>query len=674
MRGLRAYLGARLGPRLGPRLGIGPGSRLRARLRAARDRLRPDAPVLLWWLALIAALPMLVLAVHDVVSRLPPPRDPDTARALEGQELLAVAAGPLAQQLADAASLLRGLAALPMQGCAAGVAGRHWPNGIALYAADGTMLCANGEAVLPGAAVASEFVRAALLARQRAPVLAGLSSGWLGSRAATVMAMAVAPDETADEARAAPPAVLALGLGLDWLQGDATHSMLLADPTDLTLLAGHGGDATTRGRPLAWPQVLRALREGRRSGVALVPEGGAQARRHGLAVWRVIDGAGRPPVLLASYWPPLPETVIGPPNLFTLLWQVELMLVIGLALAWLLVGRRLAQWLQALSQGRTLDERAPRMLRAISARLAAHAARDATWQTRLAAMQAELRVLANGAGEIFELLDANLARRAVYGACLELLGRSPEGLLAQTPETDRPAEDWARLRAALGEVAAGRSAALVCETRVRRLDGGLVWLESRLSPLPGGGVLMVSRDISRWRESEQALAEADRRLAALAMEDELTGLANRRRFDTALSQELRRASRSGSTLGLVLLELDGAADFRARDPAAADATLRLVARAASGALLRPGDLAARLDGDRLALLLPGASHDGAAAVAQRVLAAIDAVLIADAPVSGGKLSPRAGIAVAGAHTPGPARLLAEAEAALRAGKEESSFS
>lgn len=634
--------------------------RFLARLRAALWRLRPDAPVLLWWMALIAALPMLVLAVHDVVSRLPPPQDPDTRRALEGKAALEAAAGPLAGQLGEAAALLQGLAGVAGPDCAARLGGRRWPGGIALFAADGTPLCADAASAGPQEG-ARGVIRAALVAGGAVPVLARVEQGWVTGRPATVMALALPPREPGG----APAGVLALGLGLDWLQqatGAAGEGVLLADPRDLALLAGPAAALAQPGGRLAWPLVLGALRQGHEAGVALLADTGAGGS--GFAVWRRLAPPGAPPVLLAAYWPPAAGPAHAPPNLFTLLWQAELMLVIGLASAWMLVGRGLARRLQALSQGRGLDRTAPRMLRAISARLAAHVARDATWQTRLAAAQAELRVLAGGAGEIFELLDARFARRAVYGATPALLGCPPEDLLARTPEADRPAEDWLRLRAALGEVAGGQAAGLVCETRVRRRDGGLVWLESRLSPLPDGGVLVVSRDISRWRESEQALAEVDRRMNALAMEDPLTGLANRRRFDAALALELRRASRSGSALALVLVALDGMAAFRLRDPVAADATLRLVARAASGALLRPGDLAARLEDDRLGLLLPGASAEGAALVSRRVLAAIDAVLIADGPVSGGSLSARAGIALAGAQAPAPARLLAEAGHAL----------
>ena len=114
------------------------------------------------------------------------------------------------------------------------------------------------------------------------------------------------------------------------------------------------------------------------------------------------------------------------------------------------------------------------------------------------------------------------------------------------------------------------------------------------------------------------------RLKTLAATDPLTGLANRRAIMEALRRDLARASRSGSSLSLLMLDIDG---FKAIDDtfghAEGDEVLRLCARCARGAT-RNGDLVGRIGGDELVVLLPETDSARARAIGERIRADVAA--------------------------------------------------
>ena len=91
-----------------------------------------------------------------------------------------------------------------------------------------------------------------------------------------------------------------------------------------------------------------------------------------------------------------------------------------------------------------------------------------------------------------------------------------------------------------------------------------------------------------------------------ALVDGLTGIANRRQCEDALTAEIARADRLGTPLTLVLADLD---DFKAVNDAhghaVGDDVLREFA-AVLRATVRDSDLAGRWGGEEFILLLPGA--------------------------------------------------------------------
>jgi diguanylate cyclase (GGDEF)-like protein len=107
-----------------------------------------------------------------------------------------------------------------------------------------------------------------------------------------------------------------------------------------------------------------------------------------------------------------------------------------------------------------------------------------------------------------------------------------------------------------------------------------------------------------------------------ALVDGLTGIANRRQCEDALTTEIAQADRLGTPLTLVLADLD---DFKRVNDihghAVGDDVLREFA-AVLRSTLRESDLAGRWGGEEFLLLLPGADVEGGAQLAERVRTAL----------------------------------------------------
>src|SRR5258708_21926467 len=92
-------------------------------------------------------------------------------------------------------------------------------------------------------------------------------------------------------------------------------------------------------------------------------------------------------------------------------------------------------------------------------------------------------------------------------------------------------------------------------------------------------------------EMSRDLASANRELEKLSRQDGLTGIANRRYFDSYLLTEVRRALREIASVSLILSDVD---HFKAFNDCyghqAADDCLRLEATAHSSAVLRTADI------------------------------------------------------------------------------------
>jgi len=127
----------------------------------------------------------------------------------------------------------------------------------------------------------------------------------------------------------------------------------------------------------------------------------------------------------------------------------------------------------------------------------------------------------------------------------------------------------------------------------------------------------------RLIELSEELRLANEQLSRLSHEDSLTGLPNRRAFDTRLQQEIASARREQQPLTLVLCDID---HFKAYNDSLGhvegDACLQRVGRLLQQTCRRPRDSAARYGGEEFALILPGTPRSGAMIFARAVLRAL----------------------------------------------------
>jgi diguanylate cyclase (GGDEF)-like protein len=137
------------------------------------------------------------------------------------------------------------------------------------------------------------------------------------------------------------------------------------------------------------------------------------------------------------------------------------------------------------------------------------------------------------------------------------------------------------------------------------------------------GFLPISILFSEQRRMDKDLRDSLARTAALASLDGLTGVANRRTFDSQLEERWRLAARNQTSLALLMIDADHFKDFNDRlGHQAGDGCLRALAAALSKCVSRPGDLVARFGGEEFGVLLPDTPPEGARHVAETIRAAI----------------------------------------------------
>ena len=121
----------------------------------------------------------------------------------------------------------------------------------------------------------------------------------------------------------------------------------------------------------------------------------------------------------------------------------------------------------------------------------------------------------------------------------------------------------------------------------------------------------------------------ERRLVYLAYHDALTDLPNRTLLHDRLEQAARVAYREGTTLALLLLDLNGFKEINdTLGHHAGDRVLQCVASRLRSSL-READTVARLGGDEFAVVLPLTDVDGALMAAQKLLHEIEQPCVID---------------------------------------------
>ena len=172
-------------------------------------------------------------------------------------------------------------------------------------------------------------------------------------------------------------------------------------------------------------------------------------------------------------------------------------------------------------------------------------------------------------------------------------------------------------------------------------------------------------------ERTRALEEVNNKLELLSNTDGLTGVANRRSLDCVLAQEWNRAQRSGSSLALVILDVDNFKHFNDYyGHLAGDDCLRALAQALVKSGRRAGELVARYGGEEFVVLLPDASVHDALEAAQHIQQEVWSLALPHVETSPGIVTVSLGVAcLVPSRQHIPEDLIRQADSAMYRAKE-----
>ena len=201
-----------------------------------------------------------------------------------------------------------------------------------------------------------------------------------------------------------------------------------------------------------------------------------------------------------------------------------------------------------------------------------------------------------------------------YKAAVDDLLPSPEAFLGQHVSAVFPP---ALMQQVLQATAAARGAgALQTIEYMLPRQGAPHHYEGRIVGCGGAETLAIVRDVTARKQLEDSLRHQ-------ALHDALTGLPNRTLLQERLHQALQTAQRAGTTLALLLLDLDRFKDINdTLGHHVGDQLLCAVGDRLQGVVRAPATVA-RLGGDEFALLLPVTQRAGASWAARKILRALE---------------------------------------------------
>ena len=172
---------------------------------------------------------------------------------------------------------------------------------------------------------------------------------------------------------------------------------------------------------------------------------------------------------------------------------------------------------------------------------------------------------------------------------------------------------------------------LEVEYRLLGSEGEELWVLDRMHPEPRGedGSLLVSGVVADISERKRVEAEAREKLAHAALHDSLTGLANRASFLEHLELGLRRATRNGTGIALLFIDLDNFKQVNdSFGHAVGDDLLKAVGSRLHAAV-RANDVVARQGGDEFLILLSDIGNPASEVVASKIQLALREPFVVD---------------------------------------------
>jgi len=171
-------------------------------------------------------------------------------------------------------------------------------------------------------------------------------------------------------------------------------------------------------------------------------------------------------------------------------------------------------------------------------------------------------------------------------------------------------------------LASWRTETLLQSVGVLILVAMLAWMGKRLI----NQIKLRAQAQQKLLSAREKLVEMNKTLQKMALEDGLTGVANRRQFDVTLANEFNRAKRERHSLGLLMIDVDHFKKYNdTYGHPAGDVCLQKIGKLIK--MNRPGDLSARYGGEEFAILLPNTDLKGAISVAEKICADVRALNI-----------------------------------------------
>lgn len=211
------------------------------------------------------------------------------------------------------------------------------------------------------------------------------------------------------------------------------------------------------------------------------------------------------------------------------------------------------------------------------------------------------------------------------------IGPQIETLLGWAQSSWVSAEDWAarmhpedREKVVAFCVAQSRNGVdHEADYRALTAAGDYVWIRDVVHVVRGDNgevdsLIGFMFDISERKQTEQQLISLQKQLEELSYKDGLTGVANRRMFDSVLASEWASAQRSRQPLSLILLDIDHFKQYNDHyGHIQGDDCLKRVGQALSQAASRPRDFVGRFGGEEFVLVLPETDAAAARHIAER---------------------------------------------------------
>jgi len=156
------------------------------------------------------------------------------------------------------------------------------------------------------------------------------------------------------------------------------------------------------------------------------------------------------------------------------------------------------------------------------------------------------------------------------------------------------------------------------------------------------GVLMAPVALALGRERVLREAQA---YAQAAVIDPVSGLFNRRYFQARLEEELHRAIRQLTSVGLLMVDLDGFKSINDRfGHVAGDMVIRDISEILRRSV-RIFDVCTRFGGEEFAVMMPGGTAESAGAIAERIRQRVDAYQRSEPDLAGLRVTASIGVAV-----------------------------